>query len=659
MNWIRLRCLVFLITLFTFFSFGMAATPDISWPSKEIIGELHDKVTDLHKEQLIKAILDKKYVPGDSSFFDIVYQHEYITVDKDGHQVIYRDSAIRANTPEARQALGEYTARFNAAKESVDFLLAEVYLPNGSKIETDTAQYQIKEPFTKLIYSDLKVKTLSLKGIEEGSILRIVSKQTYKPDVDKGFILIQSFLDYPIPVKEYLLVVHIEQGAKLLKKEKIDHLSPSMVTKIYDNGGESYYTYAISDLKPQVPEPASVPSTEISDNIIFVSPSTWNEVADWWTHLYESKVSTGPAIKEKAIDLTKNLSSKEEKIRALYNYVKTIRYVAIHLNEGAYVPHPAEETLNNKYGDCKDKSVLLLSLLRSIGIDGVIALVRVAGLIDKDLPSAKYFDHAIVAIPASNQNFTFLDATGPSTPYGLLPEGIQYRQALIPNSTGGVLFLIPPQPPDLNLVEETINTEVQDVQTAAITNRFRRYSSNDFYHRLPTIPQPLLIKEAREIMAGIYKDFDVVSVQYDPADEQGILRGENTIKVRDFTKKMGQLYIFNPLFQADRLGDERIVGSSDRNSDIELDGPRKLVVTSNIKLPASVAVEALPKSISIKSDKFGSYSYEVTQSEGMLRIRREVQIAVKRVAAKDYVAFRDFYRACLNQDEELVGLKSR
>lgn len=660
MSFACLRCLVFFITLLVFTWSPTAAALDVPWPSKEVLGELYEQVSELHKEQLIKASLKEKYVQGDSSLFDIVYDHQYISVDKDGRQIIYRDSAFRGNTPEARRSLGEYTVRFNAVKESVDILLAEVYLTNGTKIETDTALSQIKEPFTSLVYSDLKIKTLSLKGIEAGSVLRVVVKRTYRPDVDKGFTFLQYFLDSVVPVKESLTVLRLEPGTKIVKKERIDHSSSSMITKVHETeGGETYYVYGISGLKPQVPEAASVPSSELYDRILFVSPSTWDEVAQWWSRLYESKVSTSPEIKEKAIDLTRNLSSKESKIRALYDYVKSIRYVAILFSESAYVPHSAEETLKNKYGDCKDKSVLLLSLLRSIGVDGVVALVRVASLTDKELPSPKYFDHAVVAISTASQTYAFLDATGPSTPYGLLPEAIQYRHALIPRGNEGELFLIPTQTPDMNLVEETIEAEVQDVQTVTLTSSSRTYSSKELYHMLPSIPQPLLLQTLKESIARTYKDFDILSVQVEPADNQGVLKIETKLMIRDFTKKMGNVYIFNPLFEADKLGDERIIGSSERKSDIELDGPKKLVATTTIRLPASVNIEAVPKPMNIKSDKFGSYSYEVSQSEGTLRIRREVQIGVKRVAAKDYAEFREFYRTCLKQDEELVGLKSR
>lgn len=45
-----------------------------------------------------------------------------------------------------------------------------------------------------------------------------------------------------------------------------------------------------------------------------------------------------------------------------------IRYVGIWLGNGGIVPHPAEDILQNRYGDCKDKATLLQALLAAKGI---------------------------------------------------------------------------------------------------------------------------------------------------------------------------------------------------------------------------------------------------------------------------------------------------
>ena len=80
----------------------------------------------------------------------------------------------------------------------------------------------------------------------------------------------------------------------------------------------------------------------------------------------EGKVS--PLVRQTAVDLTTGLLQKDKiaEIKVLHKFVRDrIRYVAdIHNVETL---HTAEKILQNKAGDCDDKTVLLASLLESLG----------------------------------------------------------------------------------------------------------------------------------------------------------------------------------------------------------------------------------------------------------------------------------------------------
>lgn len=75
-----------------------------------------------------------------------------------------------------------------------------------------------------------------------------------------------------------------------------------------------------------------------------------------------------------------------------------VRYYYVGLNGGNYVPMSAEDTWNNRYGDCKAKTALLLALLRALDIEAEPVLVNSAGGdgIDVQLPGPWLFDHVLV-----------------------------------------------------------------------------------------------------------------------------------------------------------------------------------------------------------------------------------------------------------------------
>jgi hypothetical protein len=80
------------------------------------------------------------------------------------------------------------------------------------------------------------------------------------------------------------------------------------------------------------------------------------------------KGKTSMPVRYRALDLTKHLQQKDftGEVAALHNYVRDeIRYVKD--IDGVETLHDSEHILTQKAGDCDDKSILLASLLQSIG----------------------------------------------------------------------------------------------------------------------------------------------------------------------------------------------------------------------------------------------------------------------------------------------------
>lgn len=658
------RCLASLMmSLFLFVSVNAFASSgvEIPWPSNKVLGEFSRYVTENHKADLIRESLEKKYISGGSYPVDIVYRHDYIMAARDGAVVRYSDVAYRISTPLAKELLGEQTFQFNSTEQTIDFICVEVYLSDGKKVVTDPAvSSHVKEPFTGLVYSDLKVKTLTVKGLEEGSVLRIIVKSTYKPKIMKDFVLLEIECDSPVPVKDKVSILRFEKGMQMVEKDRLNWPVSKITRRKYtEKEGAVFHLFRITDIVPRIVEPRSVPTSEIDNRIVFFSHAQWKDIIKFCAGLFEPKISAGKELYGKTRELTGHLTNRDDKIRALYDYVKGIRYVSISLNEYSYVPRFADETFRNKYGDCKDKSVLLLAMLRSIGIDGNIALVRTLSLIDNDVASPFHFDHAIVVVKEDGGSYSFLDPSAPSTPYGLLPSGEQVRHALILGDGTQELVMVPQQVPQKNQVEEIIDVEIKDLQTATVSGRSSVITANPFQHALPTLPLPMIKRVVQEIIGSQYRDFEIVSLRFDQADSLGILRGEYKLKINDFTRRIGNSYVFNPLVRAGEMELSNAVALRSRTTDMELDAPGSADITVTYRIPDSVMVEFVPKTFAVKNDKFGSYIYEVTRSSGIVRVKRKMQLTARRISAKDYNEFRDFYRACLRQDEEMVGLRAR
>ena len=59
---------------------------------------------------------------------------------------------------------------------------------------------------------------------------------------------------------------------------------------------------------------------------------------------------------------------------------KDIRYVAIEYGDSGYEPHHAKEVFVNRYGDCKDQAILLITMLKEAGIEAYPVLIGTRGV---------------------------------------------------------------------------------------------------------------------------------------------------------------------------------------------------------------------------------------------------------------------------------------
>ena len=132
------------------------------------------------------------------------------------------------------------------------------------------------------------------------------------------------------------------------------------------------------------------------------------------------KYKVTPEVQKLANEITKGIVEPKDQARALYNWVsKEIRYVAIYFGAGGVVPHYANEIIKNRYGDCKDKTTLLIALLKAKGIAASSADINSGS--SYSMPKLAVlgpFNHVITYLPEWDM---YLDPTAERAPFGVLP----------------------------------------------------------------------------------------------------------------------------------------------------------------------------------------------------------------------------------------------
>lgn len=183
---------------------------------------------------------------------------------------------------------------------------------------------------------------------------------------------------------------------------------------------------------------------------------TWADVGRWYEELVASVPRRPEPVAALARELVAGEAEPRPRVAALLDYVRRrVRYVAVEVGVGGYRPSAPGEVLARKWGDCKDKSFLLLDLLAEAGIEAHPALVILAegrGL-DTAFPGADQFNHLIVAVPAgemaaepgdvAGDGYLFLDATQETGGLTWLHPAVQGQSALVVRGEGSELATVP------------------------------------------------------------------------------------------------------------------------------------------------------------------------------------------------------------------------
>lgn len=140
---------------------------------------------------------------------------------------------------------------------------------------------------------------------------------------------------------------------------------------------------------------------------------SWQEIARWAARLYP-KATLSAELKSLIAQLQSSADTPEERIIKALRFVEDeIRYTGIEIGAGGYQPQPPDVVLKRRFGDCKEKSYLLVTLLQAMGVDAQPALVntyRKHATPTVLLPSAAAFNHMIVRVQHAGKVY-WLDAT--------------------------------------------------------------------------------------------------------------------------------------------------------------------------------------------------------------------------------------------------------
>jgi tetratricopeptide (TPR) repeat protein/transglutaminase-like putative cysteine protease len=353
---------------------------------------------------------------------------------------------------------------FASNSEHIEIDYVRVRHADGSVVTTpatDAQELPTEVTREAPFYSDLKQEQIPIRGLQPGDLieykLRFVRT---KPEAPGHFWGNESFVLPSSGVVARSEVIELHVPKDIYTQVWSPNYKPTVSDATTNGTAERVYRWQSSQLAPAAGKKRNDllkldnnPTLGTSDDpplphVAWTNFHSWQEVGAWYRSLEGSRTQPNDDIRAKVATLTAGKSTPDEKARAIYGYVSAqVRYIGVAFGVGRFQPHEAGDVLNNQYGDCKDKSTLLISMLSAAGITADPVLIGAGVTFNADLPSPGSFNHVITLAQIDGKPI-WLDSTPEVSPYLLLSPIIRGKRALvIPTTADAHIETTPKDPP--------------------------------------------------------------------------------------------------------------------------------------------------------------------------------------------------------------------
>lgn len=576
--------------------------------------------------------------------FDTVYD-----LAPDGSWTEDRHLVVRINEQAAVNASSQVPLGYSKALQSVEVIEAYTTTRDGLRIDVPADRIITQQaPLSggAAMYSDVMVRNILFPQVEVGATMTLrVRLRQHTPflpgwfgqmvafdrfaDFEQASVTLRAPADMPVYVDAHDVDGGLVSSGTAGKREWRWTHGPSVGDK---------------------PEPGSLPSDSISPRVTISTLPDYPALAAAYLVGAAPAAKVTPVVRKLADEITRGVRDKRAQAEALYRWVSgEVRYVAIAMGTGGWVPHSADEVIVARYGDCKDKTTLLIALLAAKGIRGEPVLIYAGER--RTLPSLPVmgaFNHAIAYLPEFD---LYLDSTITAAPFNALPDRLRGQPVV---TAGGawakpVVRQIPFSDPAQDRTIVRTYATISADGTISGTTSVEALGSQDADLRTGLSQQAErdLPQIARSWLAGTGQT------------------GTATLKLgdlRDFTH--GRLYSvdFTTPGRVSLPGPGALTGTfGAQSSSIRsfVAGVRQVERTLDfscpsgafeelleLTLPANMKIGALPGAAQIESP-FGRFSASHEVQEGRLLIVRRLEIQRTRTVcnAADHVELRQFATA--------------
>jgi hypothetical protein len=364
----------------------------------------------------------------------------------------------------------------------------------------------------------------------------------------------------------------------------------------------------------------------------------WGDVSKWGAHLYKNKNKTSNDLKKIARKIKSESGTDEEFIINALSFVQNkIRYLGLEFGENSHKPHQPDEVLRNGFGDCKDKSLLLNSILSQYKIKAYPALVSTSyrNAINNQLASPGIFNHVISYVIYKGKAY-WLDGTKSYQAGNLRKIGVSdYGYALIiGNKKLTKMYKNTPVTSKIDVKENIYAKDFNGSVTYNITTTYYRNAAEYMRYTFANSSIDKIQLGFSEYLRSFYSNIKPLKkIKYTDDYKNNRFIINEYYKVNDFWKQTGKklfsnLYVFSFV---DYLKAPKV---KERNSPLHLGSTKHINHITSLHYPEDIDIKLDSKPVTLKSNSI-EYRYSDSYANNTYSHKASLKILNDRVETGD------------------------
>ncbi|GAB2797560.1 hypothetical protein GCM10027275_48810 [Rhabdobacter roseus] len=353
----------------------------------------------------------------------------------------------------------EISVVFDPTYERVDFHAIIIWRDGKAISHLKASDFKVLPLETdrqRFLYNGYHSASVILKDVRKGDRIEYMYSTTGWNSVFQN----KYSENFTFSAYDYIPHIHYAILAPQDRKLHFKDFNRPPAKSVRPAGPTTIYEWDLKNIK-STPYEDYTPSWATQYPFVQVSEyGSWQEVVDWGLHFYQYAALSG-ALKAKTEAWKKQANgSRLAYIEQAVHFVQDeIRYLGLETGENSHRPHRPDEVFAQRYGDCKDKALLLCAFLRAndIACDPVLVDTYKKARLQDYLPAPTNFNHVVVRMELAKDRYAFVDGTyslqgGTANKFYMPP----YGAGLLLKKGQTSLIAIPPQNPGYVTVQEEI-----------------------------------------------------------------------------------------------------------------------------------------------------------------------------------------------------------